>query len=60
MQVLLEAGEGLVTVTKTKDQEGLDDLLISVDRKKISTVGKDAIGKFLRKLQVISWCRNSS
>lgn len=52
LQVLLEAGNGLVSITKKVDQDGRDDLLLSVDRTKIATVGKEALGKFLRKLQV--------
>lgn len=52
LRVLLEAGEGLLTVEKTKDSDGADDLLITLDRSKMSSVGKEAIGSFLRKLQV--------
>ncbi|XP_074660218.1 dipeptidyl peptidase 3-like isoform X2 [Tubulanus polymorphus] len=52
LRVLLEAGEGLVTLNKTVGEDGDPDLLIQLDRSKISSVGKPAIGKFLRKLQV--------
>lgn len=52
LQVLLEAGEGLVSMTKYVDKDGKDDLLLSLDRSKIATVGKEALGNFLRKLQV--------
>eukprot|EP01132_Coremiostelium_polycephalum_P002015 gene2015-2482_t len=46
-QVLLRAGEGLLTLTKTED-----DVLINLDRTKIKTVGVPAIGKFLTTLMV--------
>ncbi|XP_046646528.1 dipeptidyl peptidase 3-like isoform X1 [Daphnia pulicaria] len=52
LQVLLEAGQGLVNVAKVIGSDGKDDLLLSLDRSKISTVGKEALGIFLRKLQV--------
>ena len=51
--MLLEAGQGLVNVAKVIGSDGKDDLLLSLDRSKISTVGKEALGIFLRKLQVI-------
>ena len=53
LQVLLEAGEGLVDVRVGEDEEGKPDIVIRLDRSKIGTVGKKAVGDFLRKLQVI-------
>ncbi len=51
-QVLLEAGQGFVSVKEIQDEDGKPDLLFSMDRAKVKTVGKDAIGEFLKKLQV--------
>ena len=53
LQVLLEAGQDLIKIVKTTDKDGRDDLLLTLDRTKIATVGKEAIGQFLRKLQVL-------
>ncbi|XP_023217150.1 dipeptidyl peptidase 3-like [Centruroides sculpturatus] len=52
LQVLLEAGNGFVNVEKLDGADGKPDLLITMDRSKIKSVGVSAIGAFLRKLQV--------
>ena len=52
LRVLLEAEENLVTIDKIVGEDGHPDLLLRLDRSKINTVGKKAIGNFLRKLQV--------
>lgn len=49
LRVCLEAGEDFVTVTETEPEK---DLRISLDRSKIETIGKRAIGDFLKKLQI--------
>ncbi|XP_046841556.1 dipeptidyl peptidase 3-like isoform X2 [Xenia sp. Carnegie-2017] len=52
LQVLLEAGENLVAINKIVDEDGKETLKIQLDEAKIPTVGKDAIGKFLQRLQI--------
>ncbi|ESO85412.1 hypothetical protein LOTGIDRAFT_177525 [Lottia gigantea] len=52
LRVLLEAGEDFVKIEKLTGEDGNPDLRIILDRAKIISVGKPAIGKFLRKLQV--------
>ncbi|KAB0407490.1 hypothetical protein E2I00_007664 [Balaenoptera physalus] len=53
LRVLLEAGEGLVTVTPTTGSDGRPDAQVHLDRNKIRTVGKPALERFLRRLQVL-------
>ncbi|KAF7662537.1 hypothetical protein LDENG_00233610 [Lucifuga dentata] len=52
LRILLEAGEGLVGLEEVTGEDGKPDARITLDRSKIHTVGKNAIHKFLRKLQV--------
>lgn len=52
LRVLLEAGEGLVGLEEVTGKDGKPDARITLDRSKIHTVGKNAIHRFLQKLQV--------
>lgn len=52
MQVMLEAGEDFLKVEKVEGKDGKPDLLITMDRSKVETVGAKAIAAFLQKLQV--------
>lgn len=52
LRVLLEAGEGLVGLKECTGADGKPDAVITLDRSKIQTVGKNAIQRFLCKLQV--------
>ena len=51
LQVLLEV-DGLVKITRVTASDGQPDLLLQLDRQKITTTGKAAIASFLQKLQV--------
>ncbi|CAL8111205.1 unnamed protein product [Orchesella dallaii] len=52
LQVLIEAGEGLVTVVEKTGSDGKPDLELTLNQSKIDTVGRKAISDFLLKLQV--------
>ena len=47
LSVLLEAGEGFVRI-ETTELDGKPSILIHLDKSKITTVGKQAVGSFLR------------
>ena len=55
LRVLLEAGNGLITISRMTGEDGKPDVVVKIDRTKIETTGKEAIGTFLNKLQVIDW-----
>ncbi|GFU03940.1 dipeptidyl peptidase 3 [Nephila pilipes] len=52
LQVLLESGDDFVKIENITGSDGKPDLLLTVDRSKIFSVGKPAIEKFLGKLQL--------
>merc|ERR1712029_1039471 len=52
LQVLQEAGENFVSVKEVTGEDGKPDLLLTMDKTKLESVGKPAIGQFLKKLQV--------
>ena len=51
--VLMECSPQIVSIERvTNDEDGKPDLVIKFDRSKLETVGRPAIGEFLKKLQV--------
>ena len=52
-QVMLEAGQDFLSIKEVTGEDGKPDLLITMDRSKIMTVGQPAISQFLTKLQVM-------
>jgi dipeptidyl-peptidase-3 len=54
LRVLIEAGDGLISVKEVTGKDGKPDLLLKVDYDKIDSVGRPAVAEFLRKLQVRS------
>lgn len=52
LRVLMEAGQGLLSLRKTDGADGQPDIELTMERCMIPTVGKEAIGNFLLRLQV--------
>ena len=52
LRVVLAAGQGFISIEECIDENGKPDLKFQLDRTKIDTVGKPAIGEFLKQLQV--------
>ena len=52
LQVLIESGENFVSVKEVAGEDGQPDLLLTMDKSKLESVGKPSIGQFLKKLQV--------
>ncbi|ORZ19820.1 dipeptidyl peptidase III [Absidia repens] len=50
--IMLEAGQGFLSINNVKDDQGDATLEIRLDREKIRSVGRPAVAKFLEKLQV--------
>lgn len=50
LKCFLQAGDNLVTLTSSKPDH--DDLVITLDRSKIVSHGKPAVGKYLQKLNI--------
>ena len=53
LRVLMECSPQIVSIERvTNDDDGKPELVIKFDRSKLETVGRPAIGEFLKKLQV--------
>ena len=52
LRVCMEASKDFVKIEPTTGEDGKPDLLLTVDDSQITTVGKQAIAEFLKKLQV--------
>jgi len=52
LRALIDAGEGLISIEEIMDEDEKPDLRLKLDRSKIQTVGKKALGELLLKLQV--------
>jgi len=52
MQVMLEAGQDFLSIKEVIGEDGAPDLLLTMDREKVLTVGQPAISSFLQKLQI--------
>ncbi|KAK4472007.1 hypothetical protein MN116_004623 [Schistosoma mekongi] len=51
LRVLIEADSSLVLVNEVVGEDGAPDISIFLDREKLLTIGRPAIGEFLRKIQ---------
>ena len=52
LRVLLQEAPGLVSIERITASDGKPDAIVRLDKTKIETLGKLAIGNFLQKLQV--------
>lgn len=52
LRILLNAGQNLVTITEPSSSKSDEDVIVTLDRSKILSVGLPAISDFLMKLQV--------
>lgn len=55
LRVALEAGQGFVKIVEVEGADGKPDLLFSLDRTKIDSVGAPAVRDFVKLLQVRVW-----
>ena len=49
---MLEAGQGFLTVKQVTGEDGKPDLLVTMNKEKLMSVGRPAIGNLLEKLQI--------
>lgn len=57
LRVLMECSPPIFSIEKiTNSEDGKPDLVMKFDRSKLETVGRPAIGEFLKKLQVCVDC----
>ena len=52
LRVLLETAPGLVSIERREGSDGRPDAVVLLERSKVGTLGKTAIGDFLKRLQV--------
>ena len=52
LRVLLETAPGLVSIERREGSDGRPDAVVRLERSKLETLGKTAIGDFLKRLQV--------
>jgi len=54
LRVLLQEAPGLVSVERRQGADGKPDAVVTLNRSLIHSEGRQAIGTFLRKLQVLN------